>query len=129
MSLECIAQGIISFDPVFGVSFSGEGISFATRPAGFAAGVALLTLDEGLIGNAGAVPPGVIANSIARSVVTVRGTGVPPLTNIATKAVLYLTSAFPGVGASQVLVVMLDNTATLADPSSGEAEIVVWRVV
>jgi hypothetical protein len=125
MSLECIAQGVISYSPGLGVSFSGEGISFAARPAGFAAGAVLLTLDVGLIGNSGAVPPGLINNSNVRAIVTCRGSGAPPLTTITTKAVLYL-GVLPNIGATQVLVVTVDNTSTLADPDS--MEIMVWRV-
>jgi len=122
MSLECIAQGVVTYSSL---SFSGEGVSDVTRPAGFAAGVVLLTLDVGLIGNAGAVPPGILSDSDVRSMITVRGSGVPPATTIATKAVLYLTDV-PFVGATQVMIVTVDNTAVLADPDS--LEIAIWRV-
>ena len=108
------------------LNFSGEGIAFVARPAGFGLGAVLLTLDVGLIGNSGAVPPGVIANSNVRAIVTCRGVGGPPPgTAITTKAVLYL-GVLPNIGATQILVVTLDNTSTLADPDS--MEIMVWRV-
>jgi hypothetical protein len=126
MSLECIAQGVITYTPGLGATFSGEGISFCVRPAGFVSGAVLLTLDIGLIGNAGAVPPGLINNSNVRAIVTCRGAGGPPaITTIATKAVLYL-GVLPNIGATQILIVTLDNTSTLADPDS--MEIMVWRV-
>jgi hypothetical protein len=124
MSLESIVQGVITYGGTPGspVSFSGEGIAFIERPPLLANGAVLLTLDEGLIGNAGALPPGILSNSNARSVVTIRGT---PITTITRTAVLYLTDV-PDVGATQILVVTVDNTGLLADPDS--AEIMVWRI-
>lgn len=120
--MESIAQGVITYTALGPVSFSGEGVSFIERPAGFGAGVVLLTLDVGLIGNSGAVPPGIISNSDTRSVVTIRGF---PTTTITRTAVLYL-GVLPNIGATQVMVATVDNTALLADPDS--AEIIVWRV-
>lgn len=123
-----IVQGVVSFvagSPVF----DGEGVSDIARAPGFPVGAFLLTLDPGLIGNAGAVPPGTspINDPNVRSMLTMRGVGSPPLTNIVTKAVLYLLSPIPGVGADRILVVTQAFPLALADPNGG-FEIIVWSV-
>jgi len=89
----------------------------------------LLDLDEGLPGNAGAVQPGTspISNPNVRTMVTVRGSGVPPISLISTTAVLYLLSPTPGVGADQVLIVMQTFPPAFADPAAG-FEIIIWVV-
>jgi hypothetical protein len=128
-----IAQGVVTFPdgiaPGSVIEFDGEGISFIERVVGFPNGAYLLTLDEGLPGNAGAVPPGVapINDPDVRTVVTTRGSGVPPISPIATIAVLYPNSPVPGVGADQILIVMQNTAPILADPPAG-FELIVWRV-
>lgn len=128
IGLQCIAQGVVTF--VAGAPvWNGEGIAFCTRFPLVPNGAVTLLLDEGLPGNAGAVPTGagILLDPNVRTIVTIRGTpGVPPATTIATKAVLYLPNAIPGVGSTTILIVTLDNTLTLADPFA--MEVVCWRV-
>jgi hypothetical protein len=124
---EPIVQGVVTFEggePVW----NGEGISAIERFAGFPVGAFLLTLDEGLIGNAGAVPPGanpLIDNNV-RTMVQTRGLLPVPTPNIITIAVVYLTSLAPGVGANQIGVIMQTSPLALADPTGG-FEMIVWR--
>ncbi len=128
-----IVQGLVTFPagvaPLSPVEFTGEGISFIERVPLFGNGAYLLTLDEGLPGNAGAVQPGAspINNPNVRTMITVRGSGVPPVSPIATQAVLYVNSPTPGVGADQLLIVMQNIVPTFADPPAG-FEIIVWVV-
>jgi len=128
-----IVQGVVTFLPGIPTvpTFNGEGVSDIARPVGFPAGAYLLTLDEGLIGNAGAVPPGanpLIDNGV-RTMVTTRGVLPVPTPNILTIAVAYLTSPIPGVGADQILIVMQTfPPLTLADPTGG-FEVIVWRTL
>jgi len=132
MTIQCIAQGVVSYvagSPVW----NGEGIELCGRfaPGGIVvpAGAVALVLDEGLPGNAGAVPPGagVLLDPNVRTMITVRGDPalVPPATPIATKAVLYLPSAIPGVGATTLLLVTTDAASILTDPFA--MEVMVWR--
>ena len=88
----------------------------------------LLTLDEGLIGNAGAVPPGPIPpmDPDVRTLITTIGAGVPPLSGVTRIGVAYLTSLTSGVGATVVSVVMTNVAGVAADPEGG-FYIVVWR--
>ena len=128
---EPIVQGLVTFAPVVlggGPVFNGRGVSSIVRAGAFLAGAYILTLDAGLPGNAGAVPPGVspIANPDVRTIITTRGAALFPTPNIATIAVDYLLSPVPGVGADRILVVMQTIPAALADPTDG-FEIVVWR--
>lgn len=124
---ESIVQGVVTFvggDPVF----NGEGISDIVRVPGFSLGAYLLTLDEGLIGNAGAVPPGanpLIDNNV-RTVIQTRGLLPVPTPNIFAISVLYVTSPIAGVGCNQIIVVMRTNPPAFADPTGG-FEIIMWR--
>jgi hypothetical protein len=124
-----IVQGVVTIDALGNPEFDGEGISDVSRPVGFPLGTFILTLDEGLPGNAGAVQPGttVISDPNVRTMITTRGAGVPPISNIVATAVLYLLSPIPGVGADQLLVVMQTFPLALADPVAG-FEIIVWNV-
>jgi hypothetical protein len=123
-----IVQGVIVATAT-GVTFDGEGISNIERVTGFPAGAFLLTLDEGLIGNAGAVPPGLapINDPNVRTMLTMRGAGTPPISNIVASAVLYVLSPTPGVGADQIIIATQTFPLALADPNGG-IEIIVWNV-
>lgn len=136
MTMECIAQGLVSYvgppgalEPVW----NGQGIELCSRlsPTGVLApaGAVFLTLDAGLPGNSGAVPPGTGArvDPYVRTVITVRGdpTNIPPFTPVATKAVLYLPSGIVGVGDTTILIVTTDALSVLTDPFA--MEVMVWR--
>ena len=133
-SLQPIVQGVVTFPKGTGpnslVAFDGEGISAIARRAGVMNGAYVLTLDAGLPGNAGAVQPGIgiLTDPNVRTMITVRGSGAPPISNIVTIAVLYLVSPTLGVGADQLLIVMETFPPALADPPGG-FEIIVWVVV
>jgi hypothetical protein len=128
-----IVQGVVTFPngvgPSTPVEFTGVGVSAISRAVGFPLGAYVLDLDEGLPGNAGAVQPGAspISDPNVRTMVTVRGSGAPPISIISTTAVLYLLSPTPGVGADQVLIVMQTFPVALADPPAG-FEIIIWVV-
>jgi hypothetical protein len=124
-----IVQGVVTINALNNPEFDGEGISDVFRPVGFPVGVFILTLDEGLPGNAGAVQPGttLISDPNVRTMITTRGAGVPPASNIVATAVLYLLSPAPGVGADQILVAMQTFPLGLADPVAG-FEMIVWVV-
>jgi hypothetical protein len=124
-----IVQGVVTIvggAPVF----DGVGVSSISRVVGFALGAFLLTLDEGLPGNAGAVPPGTspINDPNVRTMLTMRGLGVPPKSNIVATGILYLLSPTLGVGADQIIVTTQTFPLALADPNGG-FEIIVWRVL
>ena len=126
-----IVQGVVTFPGgAPNISFDGEGVSDIERLVGFPLGAYVLTLDEGLPGNAGAVPPGttLIADPNVRTMINTRGALPLPIPNIVNTAVLYLNSPVLGVGANQILVVMQTFPAALADPTGG-FEIIVWRVL
>ena len=125
-----IVQGVVTIDALGNPVFTGEGISEITRVGAIPLGAFLLTLDEGLPGNAGAVPPGLspINDPNVRTMLTMRGAGVPPASNIVASAVLYLLSPAPGVGADQILITTQTFPLALADPVAG-FEIIVWRVL
>lgn len=125
--LQPIVQGVVTLAAP-AISWEGVGLEAIERPPGFPLGVYLLTLDEGLPGNAGAVPPGLAptVNPDVRTVITCRAP-VPPLVNpIQCSSVLY-THTLPGVGSTALLVVMADDTNTLNDPVA--FEISVFRVL
>jgi len=129
-----IVQGVVTFPDGPGVGtpvvFTGEGISDIERPTLFTQGAYILTLDAGLPGNSGAVPPGttLINNPNVRSMITARGAGTPPFSGVAAIAVLYLLSPDVGVGSDQILVTMQTvPPAALIDPAGG-FEIIVWVV-
>ena len=133
--LEPIVQGVVTFPDGPGAGnpliFTGEGVSDIARVAGFPLGAYLLTLDEGLPGNSGAVPPGttIANNPFVRTMVTARGAGTPPFSGVASIAVGYIISPTPGVGANQILVTMQTVAPpALTDPAGG-FEIIVWIVV
>jgi hypothetical protein len=126
-----IVQGVVSFTAGAGSVpvFDGEGVSDITRAPGFPVGAFILTLDPGLIGNSGAVPPGAspINDPNVRTMLTMRGAGSPPASNIVAKAVLYLLNPTPDVGADRILVTTQAFPLALADPNGG-FEIIVWSV-
>lgn len=123
-----IAQGRVFFPlgPGAGnpVSFDGKGILSIARGAN-AQGDFVLTLDPGLRGNAGAVPPGPPPppDPDVRSLVTAVGGG---LSGISAIVVAYQTSAVPGVGATEVHVVTANAGFGPIDPALG-LQIVIWR--
>jgi hypothetical protein len=126
-----IVQGVVTFPSGVGpgspVEFDGEGVSNIARLAGFPNGAYVLTLDQGLPGNAGAVQPGggFLIDPNVRTMISCRGAGAPPNSIIVTTAVLYLLSPVVGVGANQILVVMETFPPALADPPAG-FEIITW---
>ena len=131
-----IVQGLVSFPlgpgPGNPVAFEGKGISAIARGAS-AQGSFLLTLDVGLPGNAGAVPPvlGQFGPPLpqdpdVRTLIVPIGIGAPPLSGIVAIGVAYETSAVPGVGATQIQVVTTNGGFVPIDPKGG-FEIVVWR--
>lgn len=123
-----IVQGVVTF--VGGVpEWEGVGLEAITRVVGHAAGVYVLTLDEGLPGNTGAVPPGLapVLNPDVRTIITCRAPVPPAVNPIQTIGVLYLPVVpLAGVGCTEILVVMADDTNTLNDPVA--FEINVFRV-
>ena len=125
-----IVQGTMTIGPGGGpLTWEGVGLQAIQRAVGHAFGAYLLTLDEGLPGNAGAVPPGVlpVLNPDTRSVITVRGPAPPAVNPIQTSSVLYLPVVpIPGVGCTELLIVMTDDTNTLNDPVGFELQ--VYRV-
>ena len=125
-----IVQGVVTIDALGDPVFTGEGLSEITRVVGFSLGAFLLTLDEGLPGNAGAVPPGLspINDPNVRTMITMRGAGVPPATNIVATGILYLLNPVPDVGADQILITTQTFPLQLVDPVAG-FEIIVWRVL
>jgi hypothetical protein len=131
--LQPIVQGVVTFPNGTGagslVEFDGEGVSNIARLAGFPNGAYVLTLDQGLPGNAGAVRPGAlpIVDPNVCTMISPRGTGAVPNSIIVTTGVLYLLSPAPGVGADQILVVMQTFPLALADPPAG-FEIITWVV-
>jgi hypothetical protein len=127
---EPIVQGVVTNPLGLGPVFEGRGALPTVTRAGGLVGTFILTLDVGLPGNAGAVPPGLapFINPDVRTMVTTRGSGAPPNTPVATVAVTYVTSFIPGVGANRILIVMTDLAAVLTDPPAG-FEIIVWRVL
>jgi hypothetical protein len=125
---EPIVQGVVTYAGPL-LSWEGVGLEAIQRLPGHAAGAYLLTLDEGLPGNSGAVPPGAAptVNPDVRTVITCRAPVPPAVNPIQTTGILYLPIVpIPGVGCTFILVVMADNTNTLADPVA--FEINVFRV-
>lgn len=127
-----IVQGRVFFPlgpgPGTPVAFDGKGVVSIVRgaqPQGFY----LLTLDEGLIGNAGAVPAGPVPplDPDARTLITPIGVGVPPLSGVIKSAVAYITSPAPGVGATVVSVAMTSPGGVVGVDPTGGFYIVVWR--
>jgi hypothetical protein len=129
-----IVQGVVTFPIVLGSpvpTWNGEGISNIERFGVFPAGAYLLTLDAGLPGNAGAVQPGATlftANTNVSSMITPRGSGVPPSSNITTSAIVYLQSGAVGVGDANIVIVLqtfAGGVQVLADPPAG-FELIIW---
>lgn len=128
-----IVDGFVSFPlgpgPGTPVAFDGKGVSAIVRGAS-AQGSFILTLDVGLIGNAGAVPAGPVPpfppDPDVRTMVTTFGVGSPPTSGIASIGVSYITSVVPGVGAFQVEVVTTNLAFLPLDPLAG-FQIIVWR--
>ncbi len=131
-----IVQGVVTFPDGPGagtaLTFTGEGISDIARVILFTEGAYVLTLDAGLPGNSGAVPPGttLVNNPNVRTMITPRGAGTPPYSGVSAISVLYLLSPEPGVGADQILITMQSPPTplvVLTDPAGG-FEIIVWLV-
>lgn len=125
-----IVQGRVFFPlgpgPGTPVAFDGKGVVSILR-AGVQGGYRLF-LDEGLIGNAGAVPPGPVPPidpDVRTSIIPI-GVGVPPLSGVASIGVAYITSPVPGVGATEVLVRMTTAAFNGIDPAGG-FYIIIWR--
>jgi hypothetical protein len=130
---EPIVQGTVTFTPaVPGPSepvFEGTGLEAIARFPGHPLGAYILTLDQGLPGNSGAVPPGAgaLLNPDVRTLITCRAPPLPAVNPIQTISVLYLPLIpNPAVGCTTLLVVMADNTNSLNDPIG--FEIAVFRV-
>jgi hypothetical protein len=143
--IQPIVQGLVTFDNPnvgAGVHFTGRGVSSISRittVTGF--GGFMLVLDEGLPGNAGAVepninisPPGVPLpplppNPDVRTMITIRGSGTPPVTTIAEIAVQYGQTTPPpvlppGTGNNAVFVTTATGGGVLTDPAA--FEIIIW---
>lgn len=129
--LQPIVSGLVTF--AGGAwSFSGKGCLPTVVHVG--AGDFQLTLDAGLIGNAGAVqplpvqvlgfPPDTTLDPDVRSVVTVRGPFPSGIFNI---AVRYITSFTPGVGAVVIEVLFANVANVFTDPPAGGFDLVVWK--
>lgn len=129
-----IVQGIVSAPGGIGsnpVLFDGKGISAVVRGPS-AQGSFILTFDEGLSGNAGAVPalsPPLLPNDpdVRTSVIPLPDAILPPNTGISAVGVTYITSVTPGVGAFQIEVVMTDVAFNPVDPTGAAFLIIVWR--
>jgi hypothetical protein len=124
-----IVQGVVTITGAV-LAWEGVGLESIQRGVGHAAGVYLLTLDEGLPGNSGAVPPGLapVVNPDVRTIITCRAPVPPAVNPIQTIGVLYLPVVpIAGVGCTEILIVMADNTNALNDPSAFEVN--VFRVV
>jgi hypothetical protein len=128
-----IVQGVITFPggaaPGSPVLWTGEGISFIERTPLVPTGSYVLTLDEGLPGNAGAVQLGLapILNPNVFTMVTPRGSGVPPASNIGTVGVLWVASFIPGVGDPRLVISTETIPLALADSPAG-LEVIIWVV-
>jgi len=107
------------------VQFEGRGFLSVVRGA-LPDGDFVLTLDPGLIGNAGAIsagPPPPPDPDVRTLVLPIGG---PILSGTAAIGVGYQTSPLPGVGATEVHVVTTNNVFISHDPKQGFF-IVVWR--
>jgi len=141
-----IVQGLVTIPsgtPGGPVIFTGKGaLPTVTRdPAsGSGQGAFILTLDQGLPGNAGALQPlpdqpGATFPAVpdARTLVTVRGDPniAPPVTTITQIAVAYITSPTPGVGVTQIEIVLtIAGVGTDPVGTNGNGfEVVVWKGV
>ena len=131
-----IVQGVVTFPNGLGtnpVVFDGKGVLPIVTRGASAQGSFILTLDEGLPGNAGAVPavgltpPPLPPDPDVRTVITcLAGPVPPPLSDISAIGVTYITSPVPGVGAFQIEVVTTNIAFLPTDPAGGFM-IVVWR--
>lgn len=129
--LQPIVSGLVTF-AAGAWGFSGKGCLPIVGHVG--AGIFLLGLDQGLIGNAGAVqglpvqvpgfPADLTPDPDVRSVVMVRG---PFPTGIFNIAVRYITSPFAGVGAPAVQVLFANAGNVLTDPPVGGFDLIVWK--
>jgi hypothetical protein len=124
-AFEPIVQGVVTINGA-ALTWEGVGLQAIERLGIHPAGVYLLTLDEGLPGNAGAVPPGTapVVNPDVRTIITCRAPAPPLVNPIQTIGVLYLPLVpLPGVGCTFILIVMADNTNTLNDPIAFEVNV------
>jgi hypothetical protein len=133
VQFEPIVQGVLTFPggaaPGSPLLWTGEGISFVERLAGFPTGSYALFLDEGLPGNAGAVQPGLtpILNPNVATLVTPRGSGAPPISNIGTIGVRWVLNPVAGVGDSVLVITTETIPLALADSPAG-LEVIVWVI-
>lgn len=138
--IQPILQGLVTIDQNNNPQFFGRGASAVARITGQLVGCFQLTLDQGLPGNAGAIepvptaseaipgPPFSSADPDARTMITVRGTGTPPVTTIAEIVVQYGFSTPPpplGTGHNIVFATFADSTGAFTDPPAG-FEIILW---
>ena len=122
---EPIVQGVVTIT-AGALAWEGVGLEAIERLPGHPLGVYLLTLDEGLPGNSGAVPPGTatVLNPDVRTLVTCRAPAPPAVNPIQTIGVLYLPiPPDPDVGSTSVLIVMADAANLLNDPVAFEVSI------
>jgi hypothetical protein len=129
--LQTLVQGIVTFPGGVGTQpmFTGIGVSSIARdPASGGQGAYILTFDRGLPGLAGAIDAGtpLLLDPFARSLVTMRGSGTPPVTLITNIAVSYLTSPIAGVGADRMEIVLQNVAFLFIDPPAG-FEVILWR--
>ncbi|HYB24720.1 MAG TPA: hypothetical protein VED41_13040 [Solirubrobacteraceae bacterium] len=133
--IQPIVEGLVTYPGGPGTTpqFDGKGVSAIVRdPAALnGKGAFILTLDVGLPGNAGAVPfgpsPPLLPDPDVRTLVLpIGGTGIPPLSGIASIGVSYIPSAQTGVGAPQIEAVFTNAAFVTEDPKGG-FQIIVWR--
>jgi hypothetical protein len=149
LPLQCIVQGLLTVSGAQAVkpltpTFAGRGVSDVVRVAGTNPTIAyVLTLDEGLPGNAGEVVPeggaypaalvpgaGSGASSLTnvptpdiRCAFAIRGSSTNAViggTSIASIAVSYITPG-PDGGFTQVQLIFQDTTGTAVDPTDAVA--------
>jgi hypothetical protein len=147
--LQVIAHGLIAIDAAGDPIVTGRGFSSIERSTG-GPGDFTLTFDEGTIasdissgqlinqpgGNGlpdGRIGPYAIDPDFARVAMMMRGgTTAPGSTTLTPRSVAFVST--PGAGATQIRVVVVDDTDTATDPmgpgapnaSGGGMEIIVW---
>ncbi len=134
--IQPIVQGMVTFpDGVGGIAvFEGNGALPNVTRGPSAVGWLILTLDGGLPGNAGAVPPVAppqvpppvppfAPDPDVRTQILVLNT-IPILIN--TISVSYTVSPTPGVGVTEIVVYLTNGFAVPEDPAAGFL-ITVWR--
>ena len=129
--IQPIVEGLVTFPGgAPAISFDGKGVSAIARIAGHPLGAYVLTLDEGLPGNAGAVPfgpsPPLAPDPDVRTLILPIGVGVPPVSGVHAIGVAYNPSGISGVGAFQIFIVLTNMVFALVEPVNG-FQIIVWR--